>query len=76
MTNECQNLCIKNQARLSVRGANLKIYNQESKVAYLCLVIIVQHWVILASIMSLDICGIGSRSPCEYQNLQLLRSFI
>lgn len=54
MTNECQNLCRKNQACLSVRGANLKIYDQESKAAYLCLIFIVQHWVILASIMSLD----------------------
>lgn len=34
MTNECQNLRRKNQACLSVRGANLKIYDQESKAAY------------------------------------------
>lgn len=57
MTNKCKNLCRENQASLSVKGANLKIDDQESKAAYLCLVVSVQYWVMLASIMSLAICG-------------------
>ena len=75
MTNRCQNLCGKNQACLSVRGLNLKTDDQESKAAcYLCLVIIVQHWVIFGKYsVPQYLWGIGSRGPCGYQTPQMFR---